>query len=157
MTDTVDPLAGSYFIEALTNELEAGAQVYIDKIDALGGSVKAIEQDYIQQQIADAAYQYQKDIETGEKVLVGVNRFTQPEETVQNVFRVDDAIRKQQIEKLIRLKAERNNEDVSRALQNLTRAAQGNENLMPYILTAVECYATLGEIADNLRNIFGEY
>ena len=156
-TDTVDPLAGSYFIEALTDELEAAAQLYIDKIDAMGGSVKAIEQDYMQQEIAASAYQYQNDIESGEKVLVGVNRFTQQEEVNPNVFRVDDAIRRQQVEKIIRLKAERNNNDVSRALQNLTIAAKGNDNLMPYILTAVECYATLGEIADTLRNIFGEY
>jgi methylmalonyl-CoA mutase N-terminal domain/subunit len=157
VTDTVDPLAGSYFIEALTDELEAAAQLYIDKIDAMGGSVKAIEQDYIQQEIAASAYQYQNDIESGEKVLVGVNRFTQQEEVAQNVFRVDDSIRRQQIEKLIRLKEERNNSDVNQALQNLAIAAKGNDNLMPYILTAVECYATLGEIADTLRSIFGEY
>ncbi|MDB5000527.1 MAG: methylmalonyl-CoA mutase [Mucilaginibacter sp.] len=157
VTDTVDPLAGSYFIEALTDELEAAAQLYIDKIDAMGGSVKAIEQDYIQQEIATSAYQYQNDIESGEKVLVGVNRFTQPEEVAQNVFRVDDSIRRKQIEKLIRLKGERNNSDVNKALQNLAIAARGNDNLMPYILTAVECYATLGEIADILRSVFGEY
>jgi methylmalonyl-CoA mutase N-terminal domain/subunit len=157
VTDTVDPLAGSYFIEALTNELEAAAQLYIDKIDAMGGSVKAIEQDYIQQEIAASAYQYQNDIESGEKVLVGVNRFTQEEEVVQNVFRVNDSIRMQQIEKLIRLKEERNNNDVSQALQNLAIAARGNDNLMPCILTAVESYATLGEIADTLRSVFGEY
>jgi methylmalonyl-CoA mutase N-terminal domain/subunit len=157
VTDTVDPLAGSYFIEALTDELEAAAQLYIDKIDAMGGSVKAIEQDYIQQEIAASAYQYQNDIESGEKVLVGVNRFIQQEEIAQNIFRVNDSIRMQQIEKLIRLKKRRNNNDVSQALQNLAIAAKGNDNLMPYILTAVECYATLGEIADTLRNVFGEY
>ncbi|MES2269221.1 MAG: methylmalonyl-CoA mutase family protein [Bacteroidota bacterium] len=157
VTHTVDPLAGSYFIEALTDELEAAAQLYIDKIDAMGGSVKAIEQDYIQQEIAAAAYQYQNDIETGDQVLVGVNKFTQAEEVNTNVFRVDDAIRRQQIDKLIRLKEERNNKDVEKALQNLSVAARGTDNLMPYILTAVECYATLGEIADTLREIFGEY
>ncbi|MCO5937080.1 methylmalonyl-CoA mutase family protein [Mucilaginibacter sp. RB4R14] len=157
VTDTVDPLAGSYFIEALTDELEAAAQLYIDKIDAMGGSVKAIEQDYIQQEIAAAAYQYQNDIESGDQTLVGVNKFTQAEEVNPNVFRVDDAIRRQQINKLVRLKEERNNDAVVKALQNLTVAARGTDNLMPYILNAVECYATLGEIADNLRNIFGEY
>jgi methylmalonyl-CoA mutase N-terminal domain/subunit len=114
VTDTVDPLAGSYFIEALTDELEAAAQLYIDKIDAMGGSVKAIEQDYIQQEIASAAYQYQNDIESGDQVLVGVNKFTQQEEVAQNVFRVDDAIRKQQMDKLTRLKEERNNDDVQK-------------------------------------------
>jgi methylmalonyl-CoA mutase N-terminal domain/subunit len=157
VTDTVDPLAGSYFIEALTDELEAAAQIYIDKIDAMGGSVKAIEQDYIQQEIAAAAYQYQNDIESGDQILVGVNKFTQKEEVAQNVFRVDDAIRRQQMDKLVRLKEERNNVEVNRALQNLADAARGKDNLMPYILTAVECYATLGEIADTLRNVFGEY
>src|ERR1700712_1821956 len=157
VTDTVDPLAGSYFIEALTDGLEKAAQVYIDKIDAMGGSVKAIEQDYIQQEIAASAYQYQQDIETGEKVLVGVNKFIQEEEAASNLFRVDDSIRRQQMDKLICLKAERNNSDVQKALQNLTVAARGTDNLMPYILTAVECYATLGEIADVMRNVFGEY
>src|SRR6202012_5173200 len=93
-TDTVDPLAGSYFIEALTDELEAAAQLYIDKIDVMGGAVKAIEQDYMQQEIAASAYQYQNEIESGDRILVGVNRFTQAEETATNVFRVDDSIRK---------------------------------------------------------------
>ncbi|MET3978681.1 methylmalonyl-CoA mutase N-terminal domain/subunit [Mucilaginibacter sp. UYP25] len=157
VTDTVDPLAGSYFIEALTDELEAAAQVYIDKIDAMGGSVKAIEQDYIQQEIAAAAYQYQNDIESGDQTLVGVNKFTQAEEVNPPVFRVDDSIRRQQMDKLIRLKEQRNNEEVEKALRNLAVAARGTDNLMPYILIAVECYATLGEIADTLREIFGEY
>ncbi len=157
VTDTVDPLAGSYFIEALTDELEAAAQLYIDKIDAMGGSVKAIEQDYIQQEIASSAYQYQNEIESGEKVIVGVNKYIQEEAPLTNVFRVDDSIRKHQIEKIIALKAERDNIAVANNLQNLKEAAKGNENLMPYILTAVESYATLGEIADALRDIFGEY
>jgi methylmalonyl-CoA mutase N-terminal domain/subunit len=156
-TDTVDPLAGSYFVEELTNQVEAAAQVYIDKIDAMGGSVKAIENDYIQQEIAAAAYQYQNDIESGERVLVGVNKFIQPEQAADNIFRVNDSIRRKQTEKLLRLKQQRNNAEVNAALQQLTVAARGSENLMPYILTAVECYATLGEIADTLRNIFGEY
>src|SRR6201747_976213 len=116
VTDTVDPLAGSYFIEALTDELEAAAQLYIDKIDAMGGSVKAIEQDYMQTEIAAAAYQYQNDLESGDRILVGVNKFTQPEEINSNVFRVNDAIRRQQTDKLIRLKDERNNSDVNKAL-----------------------------------------
>jgi methylmalonyl-CoA mutase N-terminal domain/subunit len=156
-TDTVDPLAGSYFIEALTNELEQAAQLYIDKIDAMGGSVKAIENDFIQQEIAAAAYEYQNEIESGERVLVGVNKFIEPEPVADSVFRVDDSIRKKQIENIRRLKEQRNNAEVSLALQNLKAAAKGTDNLMPYILTAVECYATLGEIADVLRDIFGEY
>lgn len=157
VTDTVDPLAGSYFIEALTDDIEAAAQLYIDKIDAMGGAVKAIEQDYIQQEIAASAYQYQNDIESGEKVLVGVNRFTQQEAAELNVFRVDDSIRKMQSEKLSTLKSSRDNQVVATSLQQLQEAAKGRENLMPFILTAVECYATLGEIADTLRHVFGEY
>lgn len=156
-TDTVDPLAGSYFIESLTDEIEKAAQVYIDKIDVLGGSVKAIEQDYIQQEIASSAYQYQNDIESGDRIIVGVNKFTQEEAAATNVFRVDDSIRNHQIEKLDHLKAARDSKAVSQALQNLQQAAKGKQNLMPYILIAVECYATLGEISDNLRAVFGEY
>jgi len=156
-TDTVDPLAGSYFIESLTDEIEKAAQVYIDKIDAMGGSVKAIEQDYMQQEIASSAYQYQNDIESGDRIIVGVNKFTQEETAATNVFRVDDSIRIHQIEKLERLKAERDSNAVTKALQNLQQAARGKQNLMPYILTAVECYATLGEISDTLRAVFGEY
>src|SRR6201746_2015840 len=113
VTDTVDPLAGSYFIESLTDELEAAAQLYIDKIDAMGGSVKAIEQDYIQNEIAKSAYQYQNDIESGQQVLVGVNRFTQKEEKGIELFRVDDSIRIQQTEKLNKLRALRDNQAVS--------------------------------------------
>jgi methylmalonyl-CoA mutase N-terminal domain/subunit len=157
VTDTADPLAGSYFMEALTDELEKAAQVYIDKIDAMGGSVKAIEQDYMQQEIAASAYQYQNEIESGERILVGVNRFIQTEEAPINVFRVDDSIRKHQVEKIIALKNKRDAVAVNRCLQKLGAAARGNENLMPLILSAVESYATLGEIADELRKVFGEY
>src|SRR5476651_393096 len=116
VTDTVDPLAGSYFIEALTDEMEKAAKLYIDKIDAMGGSVKAIEQDYMQQEIAASAYQYQQEIETSEKILVGVNKFIQEEQPQTNVFRVDDSIRKMQVEKIATLKAKRNNETVSTCL-----------------------------------------
>ncbi|MEO6524464.1 MAG: methylmalonyl-CoA mutase family protein [Mucilaginibacter sp.] len=157
VTDTVDPLAGSYFIETLTDELEAAAQLYIDKIDAMGGSVKAIEQDYMQQEIARSAYQHQNDIESGQQIVVGVNRFTQEEEKGIELFRVDDSIRLMQIEKLKQLRAERDNSAVQKALSELKQAAKGTQNLMPYILTAVECYATLGEIANTMRSVFGEY
>jgi methylmalonyl-CoA mutase N-terminal domain/subunit len=157
VTDTVDPLAGSYFIEALTNDIEAAAQLYIDKIDAMGGAVKAIEQDYIQQEIAASAYQYQNDIESGDKILVGVNKFVQQEDAPSNVFRVDDSIRKMQIEKIEKLKNKRDNRAVEKALQHLRIAALGTDNLMPFIVSSVENYATLGEIADTLRDVFGEY
>jgi methylmalonyl-CoA mutase N-terminal domain/subunit len=157
VTNTVDPLAGSYFIEALTDELEKAAQLYIDKIDAMGGSVKAIEQDYMQQEIARSAYQHQNEIENGERILVGVNRFTEPEETAINVFRVDDSIRKKQAEKIKSLKNLRDSKAVNSCLQQLSLAASGTQNLMPFILNAVENYATIGEISDTLRDIFGEY
>jgi methylmalonyl-CoA mutase, N-terminal domain len=157
VTDTVDPLAGSYFIESLTDEMETAAQIYIDKIDAMGGSVKAIEQDYMQQEIATSAYQYQKEIENGERILVGVNRFTEEAAHLTDVFRVDDSIRTHQVEKIKHLKAKRVQMEVDLLLDQLKAAAAGNENLMPYILRAVEAYATLGEIADVLRTVFGEY
>ncbi|HEY5328051.1 MAG TPA: methylmalonyl-CoA mutase family protein, partial [Mucilaginibacter sp.] len=157
VADTVDPLAGSYFIEALTDELEKAAQEYIDKIDAMGGAVKAIEQDYMQQEIARSAYQYQNEIESGERVLVGVNRFTEPDVPALNVFRVDDSIRKKQAAQIALLKKTRNNPAVSNSLEQLANGAKGELNLMPFILDAVENYATLGEIANTLRGVFGEY
>ncbi|MDR3695756.1 methylmalonyl-CoA mutase family protein [Mucilaginibacter sp.] len=157
VTDTVDPLAGSYFMEALTDEMEKAALVYIEKIDAMGGSVKAIEQDYMQQEIARSAYEYQTEIENGEKILVGVNRFTEPEKPTINVFRVDDSIRKMQAEKIALVKRERNNKNVENCLEQLGVAAKGKQNIMPYIVNAVEAYATLGEIADTLRTVFGEH
>ncbi|RZK92773.1 MAG: methylmalonyl-CoA mutase [Pedobacter sp.] len=155
--DTVDPLAGSYFIEALTDEVEAAANIYLDKIDAMGGAVTAIENGYIQQEIANASYQYQKEVESGERIIVGVNKFTQKEERFGDVFNIDESIRTIQVDKLKKLKAERNNRAVEEALTALRKAAEGNENLMPFILLAVEEYATLGEIANCLREVFGEY
>jgi methylmalonyl-CoA mutase N-terminal domain/subunit len=157
VTDTADPLAGSYFIEALTDELEKAAWLYIDKIDAMGGSVKAIEQDFMQQEIARSAYAYQNEIERGERILVGVNCFKEADGLSPKLFRVDDAIRQQQIEKIQKLKKERNNGAVQKSLDELFIAAKGNANLMPFILGAVENYATLGEISDTLRRVFGEY
>ncbi|HVW12258.1 MAG TPA: methylmalonyl-CoA mutase family protein [Mucilaginibacter sp.] len=157
VTDTVDPLAGSYFIEALTDELETAAQQYIDKIDAMGGAVKAIEQDYIQREIARSSYEYQTEVEKGERIIVGVNKYAEEEPAAENVFRVDDSIRKTQSEKLKKLRTERDNQAVQQALDKLQQTARGTENLMPHILAAVEHYATLGEIADTLRTVFGEY
>lgn len=157
VTDTVDPLAGSFFVENLTDEVEAAAWVYIDKIDAMGGSVNAIESDYMQNEIASAAYQYQKEIETGERISVGVNKFTQTEEGLTEVFNIDDSIRILQTEKLNRLKSQRDNTEVTASLKALEHAANGNENLMPFIIDAVEKYATLGEISDVMRKVFGEY
>ncbi|GAB1463430.1 acyl-CoA mutase large subunit family protein [Pedobacter sp.] len=157
VTDTVDPLAGSYFIESLTDEVEAAANIYMDKIEVMGGSVNAIESGYMQQEIASASYQYQQEIESAQRVIVGVNKFTQKEERFDEMLNIDESVRVTQIEKLKKLKAERNNEAVAAALLNLKNKARGTENLMPFILLAVEEYATLGEIANCLREVFGEY
>ncbi|MEJ5994588.1 methylmalonyl-CoA mutase family protein [Pedobacter sp. Du54] len=157
VTDTVDPLAGSYFVESLTNEIEAAAKVYIDNIDAMGGSVNAIENGYIQQEIANAAYQYQIEVESAERIIVGVNKFTQEKEGITDVLNIDETIRTIQTDKLNQLKIERNNDLVALALNNLKEAAKSEQNLMPFILIAVEEYATLGEISDALRSVFGEY
>lgn len=157
VTKTVDPLGGSYYVEALTDEIEKLAQQYIDAIDAMGGSVAAIEQGYMQNEIAKSAYTYQKDIENNEKIIVGVNKFTQKEGEAQPVFKIDDSIRKIQMQKLDKLKAERNSEEVENNLRLLKEAAEGKDNLMPHIISCVESYATLGEIADVLRNVFGEF
>ena len=157
VTDTVDPLAGSFFIENLTDEVEAAATIYLDKIEIMGGAVNAVENGYIQQEIANAAYQYQKEVESGERVIVGVNKFAQQKEGITDVLQIDESIRAIQIEKLNKLKAERNNEAVQKSLVALKNAAEGTANLMPYILLAVEEYATLGEIAYTLRDVFGEH
>lgn len=157
VADTVDPMAGSWMVESLTNEVEAKAWEYIQKIDAMGGAVAAIEQGYMQDEIAASSYAYQTDIESGEKIIVGVNKFTVQEPPMENLFTVDDSIRTQQMAKLQTLRNERNNEAVQQHLRRIEEAAKGSENLMPHILTAVESYATLGEIADVMRGVFGEY
>ncbi len=155
--DTVDPLGGSYFLEALTNEVEEKAWEYIRKIDAMGGSVAAIEQGYLQNEIARSSYEYQDNIEKGKKIIVGVNKFEVDERPPENLFSIDDSIRKVQSEKIKNLKLQRDHAKVKAALEGVEEAARGTENLMPSILTAVECYATLGEIADTMRKVFGEF
>jgi methylmalonyl-CoA mutase, N-terminal domain len=155
--DTVDPMAGSWMVESLTDEIEAKAWEYIRRIDAMGGSVAAIEQGYMQDEIAASSYAYQRAIERNEKIIVGVNKFNVEEKPMDNLFTVDDSIRAMQMEKIRQVKAERNADNVSAALKAIDAAARSEENLMPRILTAVESYATLGEIADVLRNVYGEY
>lgn len=157
VTHTVDPLGGSYYVEWLTDEVERKAWEYIKIIDGMGGAVAAIEQGFIQKEIADSAYKYQKDIESAEKVIVGVNKFTMKEPPFDDILSVDDSIRKVQSDKLAAVKAKRNVEKVKESLQHLDVAAKDGTNLMPHILTAVENYATLGEVSDTLRNVFGEY
>jgi methylmalonyl-CoA mutase N-terminal domain/subunit len=155
--DTVDPLAGSYFVESLTHEVEQAAWKLIEKIDAMGGSVSAIEQGFIQNEIARSAYEYQRNIETGEKIIVGVNKFQSKEETSIPLLRVDDSIRAVQIAKLQRLKNNRDHGKVDQCLQELNDKASSGENIMPSVVEAVEQKCTLGEIADTLREVFGEH
>ncbi|MEQ1675558.1 MAG: methylmalonyl-CoA mutase family protein [Chitinophagaceae bacterium] len=155
--DTADPLAGSYFIESLTRETEQAAWKLIEKIDAMGGSVPAIEQGFIQNEIAKSAYEYQRNIETGEKIIVGVNKFQAKEETTIPILRVDDSIRTVQSEKLARLRQSRNHAKCDQLLQLLNDKASSGENIMPTVVEAVENKCTLGEIADTLREVFGEY
>lgn len=157
VTDTVDPLAGSYFIEALTDEIEAEAHKYLDKIHSIGGSVSAIESGYMQNEIAKAAYQHQTEIEKAERILVGVNKFTDDDGLQPETFRVDDSIRKVQADKISKLKSERDTSALNKALSGLARSAADGTNTMPHILSAVEAYATLGEIADTFRKEFGEF
>ncbi|MFZ1264326.1 MAG: methylmalonyl-CoA mutase family protein, partial [Chitinophagaceae bacterium] len=155
--DTADPLAGSYFIESLTAEVEAAAGKLMEKIDAMGGSVSAIEQGFIQQEIAKSAYEYQRNIETGEKIIVGVNKFEVDKETPIPLLRVDDSIRQVQVEKLKALRNNRDHAKVDQLLQIINDKASSGENMMPAVVEAVENKCTLGEIADTLREVYGEY
>ncbi len=155
--DTVDPLAGSYFVESLTHEVEETAWKLIEKIDAMGGSVSAIEQGFIQNEIAKSAYEYQRNIETGEKIIVGVNKFEIDKETPIPAFKIDDSIRQVQAEKLRTLRSNRNHAKVDQLLQLLNDKASSGENMMPTVVEAVENKCTLGEIADTLREVYGEY
>jgi len=157
VTDTIDPLAGSYYIEYMTNSIEEEAMKYIDEIDSMGGAVAAIEKGYIQREIVESAYRYQKEIESKEKVVVGVNEFTTEEKTPIPILRVDPAVEKRQNERLNRMRGKRNNAKVNSALDELRHVAEGDENLMPVILEAVKAYASLGEICGVLREVFGEY
>jgi methylmalonyl-CoA mutase, N-terminal domain len=157
IADTVDPLAGSYFVESLTNEVEAEAWKLIEKIEAIGGSVNAIEQEFIQHEIAKSAYQYQRNIEDGSKIIVGVNAFQNEDLGKVPGFRIDDSIRDLQTEKIITLKKNRDHAKCDQVLQTLNDKASSGENIMPAVVEAVENYCTLGEIADTLREVFGEY
>ena len=155
--DSVDPLAGSFFIESLTREVEEAAWRLIEKIDSLGGSVPAIEQGFIQNEIARSAYEYQKNIETGEKIIVGVNKFQTEDHHKIPILKVDDSIRTLQIEKLEKLRNNRNHAKCDQLLQILNDKVTSGENIMPAVVEAVENKCTLGEIADTLREVYGEY
>ncbi len=157
VANTIDPFAGSYAIEKLTNEIEAGARAYIDRIDALGGMLRAIETGFVQGEIQKAAYEYQQSVETGEQVVVGVNRYVAAEERLIPTLRMDPEIERSQVARLKSLRERRDTAKTQAALAEIERRAKSTENLMPAILTAVESYATVGEISDALRRAFGEY
>ena len=157
VTDTVDPLAGSFYLESLTSEIEQAAMEYINKIDTIGGAVIAVEKGFMQKEIQRSAYAYQMAIERKEKVVVGVNKFTTSEEMHMDLLRVDPAVGEKQEIRLQQLREKRNQRQVAEILKQLRSAAQTEENLMPLILEAVKNYATLGEICGVLREIFGEY
>jgi methylmalonyl-CoA mutase, N-terminal domain len=157
VTDTIDPLGGSYFVERLTSELEKKASEYINRIEDMGGAVAAIEASYMQREIQEAAVQQQRDIESGKRVLVGVNKFTDNEEAPKTIFRMNDELVRVQLDRLARLRSGRDMTAVEASLTRLEESARGNENLMPVILDAVRAYATLGEICGTLRKTWGEY
>jgi methylmalonyl-CoA mutase N-terminal domain/subunit len=155
--DTVDPLAGSYYVEHLTNDIERRAREYLDKIEALGGALKAIERNYMQNEIHESAYKLQRDIEAKERIVVGVNEFMVEEDTKPQLLRINPEIELNQKRKIAELRATRHQQAVVKALDDLRDAAQGKDNLLPPILNCVESYATVGEIAGELRKVWGEY
>ena len=156
--ETIDPLAGSYYVESLTKEIEERVWDYLEKIDALGGAVKAIEHGYIQKEIADSAYTYQKEIEAGQRIVVGLNKFEIKEKRMEDLLRVNPVVGETQVKRLQELKQTRDNLAVQNQLERLQKAACSDEtNLMPYFLDAVRVYATEGEICNVLRKSFGEY
>ena len=153
---TVDPLGGSYFVETLTNELERAAWEYIERIDAMGGMVAAIERSYPQREIAEASYRYQMAVDKKEKIIVGVNDFV-AEEKPLDILQIDETVAHRQAARLKKLRADRSQAEVDRRLNALRTAAKGKDNLTPFIYDAVKSYATLGEICDALRDVFGTY
>jgi methylmalonyl-CoA mutase, N-terminal domain len=157
VADTVDPLAGSYFLESLTNEVEQKAWELINRIDAMGGSVSAIEQGFMQNEIARSAYEYQRKIENKEKIIVGINEFILEDENNIPRLRIDDSIREVQSKRLRALKEKRDKKKAETCLQKIDDAAKDGANLMPLVIEAVENFCTLGEISDSLRKVFGEY
>jgi len=158
VANVIDPLAGSYFVEALTNKMEEEAEKYFEEIDRRGGVLACIEQNYFQQEIADAAYRYQQALDSKQRILVGVNEFANPDEKLDiEILKIDPQVEKEQVERVKKLRRERDNIKVSETLENLRRACQGTENLMPRILDCVRAYATEGEIIQTMKEVFGEY
>ncbi len=158
VVNTIDPLAGSYFVESLTNKMEQEAEKYFDEIERQGGVLKCIEEGYFQREIAEAAYRYQKQIEEKERIVVGVNEFVLEDEKVEiPILKIDPEVEKEQVRNLKKVREKRDNDKVKRSLENLKKVAQSTENTMPALIECVRCYTTEGEICDILREVFGEY
>ncbi len=155
--DTVDPLGGSYYIEWLTNEIESKAMAYINEIDKIGGALKAIEAGYIQREIATSAYDYQRAVDSGEQVVVGVNKYTAKDKVLPELLEIGTEVEEKQKANLKKLRRERDNQKVGQNLDEVRRVARSDENIMPVLIEAVKTYATVGEISDALRDVFGEY
>ena len=157
VANTIDPLAGSYYIESLTNEIEQRAAAYLEKIDAIGGTLKAIEQGYVQQEIQNAAYDFQQSVDRLEQMVVGVNRFQAENERAVPIQRIDEELERRQVERLRALRDKRDKSAWEAGIRGVEEAARGGANLIPHIIQAVESYCTVGEIADAMRRVFGEY
>jgi len=157
VADTVDPMGGSYYLEWLTNKIEAGIQQYLDTIDKMGGALEAIKRGYIQREIRRSAYNHQKAVDSGDQVVVGVNKYTSDEPLDLELLEIDEGITKKQIERLQKLRSGRDKEKVSRTLEKVRHVAESQENIMPVLIEAAKAYATVGEISDVLRGVFGEY
>lgn len=157
VTDTIDPLGGSYYIEWLTDKMEEETYKYFDKVERLGGVISAIEKGFFQREIAEAAYKYQREIDENERTIVGVNKYTTDEPVEIPILKMDEKGEHRQINRLKKLRKDRDQSKFDRNLKRLRKAAEGNENLMPHILDCVHSYATLGETCDVLREVFGEY
>src|SRR5579884_2426611 len=157
VTSTVDPLGGAYFLEALTDQVEQAAQAYLDQIDQMGGVIAGIENGFFQREIAESAYRYQQQIDRKERIIVGVNAYTEAEEVPPEILEIDPRWEREHLARLARVRGERDGKQVADRLAALRRAAEGTDNLMPTILDCVRAYCTLGEISDTLRSVFGEY
>jgi methylmalonyl-CoA mutase N-terminal domain/subunit len=157
IADTADPLGGSYYLEWLTNKIEEGINQYISTIGEMGGSLEAVKRGYIQREILRSAYDFQKAVDSGEQVVVGVNKFTTQEKPAIEPFEIDEAVEKRQVERLRRLRQERDTDKVKQALEEVREVAKSDKNIMPVLIEAVKTYATVGEISDVMRDVFGEY
>jgi len=157
VANTIDPLAGSYYVEAMTDQIEKEAEDYIEKIDAFGGMIEAIESGYVQKEIQKAAYDFEKEVEKGKRIIVGLNKFQSDEDEEPELLKIDMKVQEEQIKFLNKIRKERNQQEVDKALKNLENAANGNNNLIPFIIDAVKTYASVGEICNTMRKVFGEY